>query len=490
MIRKILPLIFGLLVTPLSHAAEATFAFYISADAHDLYGEYAFYDHLNEIFDRTKNSAASRYNAVILMDPYSTGDTVKLDVWIEGRRSSLSKTFASKDMGDPATFSEFLGIATGSQLRADQYYLMIDGHGGSWSGVGFDEDDGTRGYGPKFKKEPTFLRVQDISAALAKTLPLPNGRNRWDAILFNSCVMGSLEVMYEYRRVAEYYLAISQPANIVGSDFNPPKRGDVGYIIRYPRYLDFNFKFDMLRRAKRWSVSELLDAAVRSRVEVVRESKDDAQWTATREGEPLFSRLESSGFSFRDTDGYQVEVGKSNYVWVKTDDVVALAKDIKDLSPDLVKFFSQERTDFFTPARLMPGGGDLSSALTDSRMFFEFLLTQQDASREVPRDKVTKVISKLNSIVHGFGTSKVSAPSIYFPSRDIAKSVWDFSSISDPLSNSRRNYDEMVRDQGFMEFNQAAGWSDVFNTYLNRVRSLESDTQNGSERDFLDRVRF
>ena len=247
--------------------ADTTFLFYLSYDSHDMFGGVQFYNHIKKIFDKSLNPSATRYNAVILYDPYEFGEVPRLEVIKNGVLDvGNSFSFANKtgekvmiDMGKKETFAGFLSAIKNANIVSDHYFLVFDGHGDGFEGFGADTNSDTL-------KNPSFLEITDMTSSLKSIMPLPNGRSKLDAVVFSSCLMGSLEVMYEFQPVSDYYMASSMPLPWAGSDIfaGGMSKKQLTKTAENYNYQNYNLKFDFLNSNKPFSVPELLELMMRS----------------------------------------------------------------------------------------------------------------------------------------------------------------------------------------------------------------------------------
>ena len=115
---------------------------------------------------------------------YITKDT---DTWNIG--SEIIQTLEEKNMGDPNTLVDFVKWSI-ENYPADRYCLVLWDHGNGWQGgICYDETSGDH------------LSLQDLKNAM-KEIKNIEGR-KIDLILFDSCLMGMLEVYYQTRNITK-----------------------------------------------------------------------------------------------------------------------------------------------------------------------------------------------------------------------------------------------------------------------------------------------
>jgi len=101
-------------------------------------------------------------------------------------------TTANNDMADPINLAEFLywGVTT---YPADKYCLILWDHGGAIDGFGHDEVSGN------------MLSVEQITNALDASYSYTDVK--FDLLGFDACLMSNLEVMYNLKNYADYFVA-------------------------------------------------------------------------------------------------------------------------------------------------------------------------------------------------------------------------------------------------------------------------------------------
>lgn len=144
------------------------------------------WDNLNEM---TKGYEEIGTNLIVFIDP---ADDIPQILQIENGGSTIVKTYPEFNSADPTHIEDVLNEIIG-MYPAISYGLVLWSHGTSWLPAdrplkSFAEDNG-----------------QQINiAALAVALPI-----RFDFILMDACLMGSVEVAYELRNKADFILASS-----------------------------------------------------------------------------------------------------------------------------------------------------------------------------------------------------------------------------------------------------------------------------------------
>jgi hypothetical protein len=102
--------------------------------------------------------------------------------------------FDAKNTGDPATLTDFLtwGI---TNYRADHYVVFLHGHGLAWLGFGTDERFGS-----------TTMKLAQLSNAFGAARAA-TGTDRFDLVMFDACLLNTIEVASEMRQHARYMVA-------------------------------------------------------------------------------------------------------------------------------------------------------------------------------------------------------------------------------------------------------------------------------------------
>jgi hypothetical protein len=119
-------------------------------------------------------------------------DTVLLDVK-DGQATLLDRP-GELNMGDPAVLENFVTYGLKNHPN-DKTGLVIWDHGGSWKGAAWDETSGNANLG-----------VRDISNAVAGGLAAA-GKQKFDMIGFDACLMATYEVASALAPSADYLLA-------------------------------------------------------------------------------------------------------------------------------------------------------------------------------------------------------------------------------------------------------------------------------------------
>jgi len=107
----------------------------------------------------------------------------------------LSESIGEKNMGDPNTLINFVNWAT-AEYPADHYSLILWDHGNGFKSVCHEFN----AYGNSID----YLSMDDLSYATN------NFNKHLDIIGFDACLMAMTEVAYQFRDVADYYVA-SEP---------------------------------------------------------------------------------------------------------------------------------------------------------------------------------------------------------------------------------------------------------------------------------------
>jgi len=106
-----------------------------------------------------------------------------LYVIFSGKITKINK--GELNMGSGKTLKDFIEYS--KNYSAKHYLLEIWGHGDGWMGVSFD------------KNSKDYLSLKEIKEALSN--------ESVDVIVFSACYMGSIEVAYELKDKASYFIA-------------------------------------------------------------------------------------------------------------------------------------------------------------------------------------------------------------------------------------------------------------------------------------------
>jgi hypothetical protein len=104
---------------------------------------------------------------------------------------NIVQTLGDTDSGNPQTLTDFVSWAM-QTYPAHRYALILHGHGLAWQGFGFDANHNNH-----------KMKLGEIRGALAQAL----GGARLDLLMFDGCLMATLEVAAEMQPIARYLLA-------------------------------------------------------------------------------------------------------------------------------------------------------------------------------------------------------------------------------------------------------------------------------------------
>ena len=157
------------------------------------------------------------------------GDVGASRISISGHEMFLEDNLGEVNMGDPYALWSFLQWVA-RKHTARNYLLVFSGHGSgvfSWSGTG-----GTNSYNPgQVNFDPDnfvcydqndTLTVFEIKAVLAAFRDKLNRGRPITAVAYDSCLAGSLEALYELRKVSHYTVASPTTIPITGLDYYAP----------------------------------------------------------------------------------------------------------------------------------------------------------------------------------------------------------------------------------------------------------------------------
>ncbi|MCR5085546.1 MAG: hypothetical protein K6A65_08620 [Succinivibrionaceae bacterium] len=117
--------------------------------------------------------------------------------------SQLLMDLGELDLSNPREITNFIGVAARA-CPADRYIFIPWNHGGGWQANLSDEDGGN---GQPGKSAMTIYEFADAVRAGARSLP----RGKFDAILFNMCLMGHMEVLHAMQGLTDYVFASAPP---------------------------------------------------------------------------------------------------------------------------------------------------------------------------------------------------------------------------------------------------------------------------------------
>ena len=139
-------------------------------------------------------------------------------------------SYSNQYSTDPNIMSKVISDAY-TRFPAEKYGLILSSHGGSWfEGHEVPESMGTKSFGAEWIKETnksdyyTFtLNIPTIATALANVNTTIGKKLQY--ILFDSCLMGGVEVAYELKDVANYFMASAASVWGIGMPYNTTLKG-------------------------------------------------------------------------------------------------------------------------------------------------------------------------------------------------------------------------------------------------------------------------
>ena len=149
---------------------------------------------VNDIQEMEKAGDSDEVTSLVMLNSKKAGGTAKY-YKIEKHTDHLSNQILSpvvkddlgtKDMSDPRTLKDFIewGI---ENYPAERYAIVINSHGGGWTGMCPEDNTGE------------LMKMNEFHEAL--------GDVHFDAIIFHSCLMGTVEVAYEISDRGDYMVA-------------------------------------------------------------------------------------------------------------------------------------------------------------------------------------------------------------------------------------------------------------------------------------------
>ncbi len=151
------------------------------------------------LFDRSERRIRNSKGDVIDLPGALRGHIVKsgelkpFEVPLRPRQPKGNIHAGVLNLGDPGTLTRFIAD-TVRDYRAERYAIIFVGHGFSWKGMLPDDSGGGR------KQFDDRLYMGELSAGLA-------GGPVFDLIVFNSCLMGGVEVAHQIAANGRYLVA-------------------------------------------------------------------------------------------------------------------------------------------------------------------------------------------------------------------------------------------------------------------------------------------
>ena len=147
---------------------------------------------------------------------------------IAGHSLETLEELDETNTGDAETLTAFLSWGAAA-FPAKKYMVVVGGHGSSWDGVAFDSNPG--GDGAAADDHVDGLALPELREALAAGAAAM-GRPI-DVLMFDACLMASMEVAWELRDTARYF---------VGSEEREPNSGH-----------SYSFLHELVEHPGRWA---------------------------------------------------------------------------------------------------------------------------------------------------------------------------------------------------------------------------------------------
>ena len=159
---------------------------------------------IQDFLQMAKVGSTSQVNVVVGMDRAKGYDT-SYGNWTDTKIFYVTKGMeptpenalydvGEADMGDPNALSAFTEWSMNT-YPAQHYVLVVDDHGGAFTGAAWDEDTGQN-------LLRDHLTAPEIRSALSKVYN--DTGNKVDVMLFDACMMSSIEIVAEVYGYADY----------------------------------------------------------------------------------------------------------------------------------------------------------------------------------------------------------------------------------------------------------------------------------------------
>jgi len=283
-----------------------TFMIYLAAD-NNLDG----YDDL-DIEDIKKGLSASQnpnMNVIILQDKSGSDDSsmhlanynTYEQIHDGGTISGLSG--GEINTGDSDVLSDFMGYCK-TNYSADHYALIIWNHGGGSRGKG-EEDTDMKAIAWDETSGDDCLYMDEVQQAISSNF---SSSDKLDVIGFDACLMGTVEIAYEMKDLAEYMIASMANEWVYGWDYerlfskmtmDDESRTDTEYLVK--------LGVSTYRDSTKAYSNQTMSGVDLSKVDSLKTFLDTFAATLYKEGsQSLIESTRDASISFYGTTSYRV----------------------------------------------------------------------------------------------------------------------------------------------------------------------------------------
>ncbi|NWG17665.1 MAG: hypothetical protein HXY41_13645 [Chloroflexi bacterium] len=160
----------------------------------------------DDLLNQVRSASDSEIEALALQSIATPGGGAPL----AAPRLAALENLGEVNSGDPQVLVDFITWAA-ANYPAEHYGLILWDHGGGWTMVGSDEQDGD------------LLEMPEIEAAL-EAATVQAGIERFDFVAFDACLMAQLEVFEMLARFADYAIASEETIPGAGWEYTTPLR--------------------------------------------------------------------------------------------------------------------------------------------------------------------------------------------------------------------------------------------------------------------------
>ena len=160
----------------------------------------------------------STENVTIIVQHDTNGGTTKR-YKVEKGSLTLLEDLGELDMADGATLQNFVS-STALAYPADHYALILWNHGEGWKGSTRSNVAGTKSIFSDYDNGKYYVALSNRDVALALAAAESAAGIKLDILGIDACIMSVIEAAYEFRNVADIFVASQDLVAVEGWDYD------------------------------------------------------------------------------------------------------------------------------------------------------------------------------------------------------------------------------------------------------------------------------